>query len=230
MFRLRLSKKLPSTELRTKKNKSLFATEPVFRVPAQILICAASHKLENVMGIFKYLYPDEWVDSTYDINFEEYYEKGFRGIIFDIDNTLVPHGADADERAKALITRLKKIGYKICLVSNNKKARVERFNKDIDVNYIFLAQKPYHKNYYIAAMKMRLSIGSVLCVGDQIFTDICGGNKSDLHTILVKPIDKHEEIQIVLKRKLEAIVLFFYKRKLKEKSIRKRILRRKALI
>lgn len=181
------------------------------------------------MGIFKYLYPDEWVDSTYSIDFEDYYSKGFRGVIFDIDNTLVPHGADADERAIELINRLKKTGYKICLLSNNKKARVERFNKDVDVNYIFKAQKPYHKNYYIASMKMRLSVGSVLCIGDQIFTDIWGGNKSDLHTILVKPINPKEEIQIVLKRKLESIVLFFYKRSLKEKPKRKGFLKRKAL-
>lgn len=181
------------------------------------------------MGIFRNLYPDEWVDSTYEIDFEDYYAKGYRGIIFDIDNTLVPHGADADERAIELFERLKKIGFQICLVSNNKKARVERFNKDVNMNYIFKAQKPYHKNYYIAAMKMRLSVGSVMCVGDQIFTDIYGGNKSDLHTILVKPIDPHEEIQIVLKRKLEAIVLFFYKRKLKSRKIRRKLFRRKAV-
>ncbi|MBQ3912312.1 MAG: YqeG family HAD IIIA-type phosphatase [Lachnospiraceae bacterium] len=163
---------------------------------------------------FSYLFPDEWIDSTYSINFEEYYKKGYRGIIFDIDNTLVPHGADADERAIELFTRLKAIGFQICLLSNNKKPRVERFNKDINVKYIFKAQKPYHKNYYIAAMLMRLSVGSCLCVGDQLFTDIYGANRSNIHTILVNPIDPHEEIQIVLKRKLEAIVLHFYKKKL----------------
>ena len=163
---------------------------------------------------FSYLFPDEWIDSTYSINFEEYYKKGYRGIIFDIDNTLVPHGADADERAIELFTRLKSIGFQICLLSNNKKPRVERFNKDVNVKYIFKAQKPYHKNYYIAAMLMRLSVGSCLCVGDQLFTDIYGANRSNIHTILVNPIDLHEEIQIVLKRKLEAIVLHFYKKKL----------------
>ncbi len=163
---------------------------------------------------FSYLFPDEWIDSTYSINFEEYYKKGYRGIIFDIDNTLVPHGADAAESAIELSTRLKAIGFQICLLSNNKKPRVERFNKDVNVKYIFKAQKPYHKNYYIAAMLMRLSVGSCLCVGDQLFTDIYGANRSNIHTILVNPIDPHEEIQIVLKRKLEAIVLHFYKKKL----------------
>ena len=82
-------------------------------------------------------FPDEWVESAYSIDYEGYFEAGYRGLIFDIDNTLVPHGADADERAIALFDRLKKIGFDICLLSNNKKPRVERFNKDVNVNYIF---------------------------------------------------------------------------------------------
>ncbi len=157
-----------------------------------------------MLRIWSNLYPDEWIDSTYSIDFEKYYKEGYRGIIFDIDNTLVPHGADADERAIALFDRLKNIGFEICLLSNNKKPRVERFNKDVNVQYIFKAQKPYHKNYYIAAMMMRLSVQSCLCVGDQLFTDIYGANESEIHTILVNPIDPKEEIQIVLKsRKLK---------------------------
>lgn len=164
------------------------------------------------------LYPDEWIESTYAIDFKKYYEQGYRGVIFDIDNTLVPHGADADDRAIKLIDSLKEQGFQICLLSNNRKGRVERFNKDINVNYIFKAQKPYHKNYYIAAMMMRLSVGSVICIGDQLFTDIYGANESQMHTILVNPIDHKEEIQIVLKRKLESIVLHFYKKRLKKEG------------
>ena len=63
-------------------------------------------------------YPDEYLDSTYSIDFERLYQKGYRGILFDIDNTLVPHGAPADDRAKALFARLKKIGFRCCLISN----------------------------------------------------------------------------------------------------------------
>ena len=172
--------------------------------------------MQVVRDMFERLYPSEWVDSAYNIDFEKYYEDGFRGIIFDIDNTLVPHGADADKRAVELFARLKAIGYDICLLSNNKKARVKRFNKDVNVKYIFKAQKPYSRNYYAAAMKMHISVKSVLCVGDQLFTDIYGGNLAGIHTILVNPINRHEEIQIVLKRILERAVLHFYKRKLKK--------------
>ena len=82
-------------------------------------------------------YPDEYLDSTYVIDFDKLYEEGYRGIIFDIDNTLVPHGAPADERAKALFARLKAIGFRCCLISNNQKPRVEMFNKDFAENDIW---------------------------------------------------------------------------------------------
>ena len=87
--------------------------------------------------MFERLYPCEWVESTYSIDFERYFNEGYRGVIFDIDNTLVPHGADADKRAIELFQRLKQIGYDVCLLSNNKKHRVERFKKDVNAKYIF---------------------------------------------------------------------------------------------
>ena len=92
-------------------------------------------------------FPDAYMDSTYVIDFEKLYEEGVRGLIFDIDNTLVPHGAPADERAKALFARLKAIGFRCCLISNNQKPRVEMFNKDIQVDYVYNAHKPSTRNY-----------------------------------------------------------------------------------
>lgn len=157
-------------------------------------------------------YPDEYLDSTYDIDFESLYEQGYRGIIFDIDNTLVPHGVKADVRAKALFVRLKKLGFGCCLLSNNKEARVKMFNDAVKVNYIYDAHKPSVKNYQKAMKILNTDISNTIFVGDQLFTDIYGANRTGLRTILVKPIHPKEEIQIVLKRYLEKIVLFFYKR------------------
>ena len=71
------------------------------------------------MKIFKRFYPDEYLDSTYNIDFKKYYDKGYRGILFDIDNTLVPHGAKEDDRVIKLFEYLRKIGFKTCLISNN---------------------------------------------------------------------------------------------------------------
>ena len=74
-------------------------------------------------------YPGDYVDSTYVIDFDKLYAEGYRGLIFDIDNTLVPHGARADERAKKLFAHLKELGYTCCLLSNNKEPRVKMFSK-----------------------------------------------------------------------------------------------------
>jgi HAD superfamily phosphatase (TIGR01668 family) len=164
-------------------------------------------------------YPNEYVDSTYGIDFEKFYESGYRGIIFDIDNTLVPHGFPADDRAIALFKRLKSIGYKTTMLSNNKEPRVKMFCDVVDSPYIYKAGKPNPNNYRKAMEDMNTDSGNTLFIGDQIFTDVWGANKAGIYSILVKPIHPKEEIQIVLKRYLERIVLFFYKRRLRKTEV-----------
>ena len=156
--------------------------------------------------------------STYVISFEKLYKEGYRGVIFDIDNTLVPHGAPADERAKKLFASLEKIGFQSCLLSNNQEPRVKMFNQDIQTNYIYNAHKPSTKNYVKAMEKMGTDKENTLFVGDQLFTDVWGAKRAGIRNILVKPIHPKEEIQIVLKRYLERIVLFFYKKEQKKSS------------
>ena len=151
------------------------------------------------------LYPNVYLDSTYDIDFEQYYQDGYRAIIFDIDNTLVPHGAPADQRAIAF-------GYQTMMLSNNKEPRVKMFCDAVDAEYIYKAGKPNPANYREAMKRMHTDEKNTLFVGDQIFTDVWGANKAGIYSILVKPIHPKEEIQIVLKRYLEKVVLFCYKR------------------
>lgn len=169
--------------------------------------------------LFERFFPDAWVDSTYQIDFERMYEEGYRGVIFDIDNTLVPHGAPADERAKALFAHLKELGFSCCLLSNNQIQRVSMFNREIQVHFIEDAHKPSRKNYLKACELMGTQPSNTLFVGDQLFTDVYGARRSGLANILVKPIHPREEIQIVLKRYLEKIVLYFYKRDRKKRGI-----------
>lgn len=157
-------------------------------------------------------YPDHEIDSAYEINYEDLYQKGYRGIIYDIDNTLVPHGAPADERAVALFRRLREIGYRTILLSNNKEPRVRSFCDQVGSLYIFKAGKPKTAGYRNAMERMETTPENTLFVGDQLFTDVWGAKKAGIVTYLVKPIHPKEEIQIVLKRKLERIVLFFYHR------------------
>ncbi len=163
-------------------------------------------------------YPDVYLDSSYEIDFEALYRKGFRGVIFDIDNTLVPHGAPADARSIALFERLKSIGFKSVLLSNNKEPRVKMFSDEVHTRYIYKAGKPGKRGYLRAMEMMKTNPASTLFVGDQLFTDVWGAKRTGILTYLVKPIHPKEEIQIVLKRRLERIVLFFYRRSLEKQQ------------
>lgn len=163
--------------------------------------------------ILERFYPSEWADSVYKIDWEQWRDKGIRGVIFDVDNTLVPHGAPATPQAAALFKRLHGLGIATCLLSNNKEPRVSSFAKEVSSLYICKAGKPSVKNYVRAMELMGTSTGQTLFAGDQLFTDVYGANRAGIYGILVKPIHPKEEIQIVLKRYLEAVVLFFYKKK-----------------
>lgn len=162
--------------------------------------------------MFHCFFPDEYLDSAYSIDYESLYEQGYRGLLFDIDNTLVPHGAPADDRAKALFARLKELGFKSCFLSNNQIERVSSFNEAVGERFIENAHKPSVKNYRKAMEMLGTDTSNTVFVGDQLFTDIYGAKRAGIRNILVKPIHPKEEIQIVLKRYLEKIVLYFYQK------------------
>lgn len=160
-------------------------------------------------------YPDYEVDSVYDLDFSKLYNDGYRGVIFDIDNTLVPHGAPADDRAIAFFQKLHQLGFHTMLLSNNKEPRVKSFSEQVDCAYIFKAGKPGSSGYLRAMETMKITKDVTLFIGDQLFTDVWGAKKVGIKTYLVKPIHPKEEIQIVLKRYLEKIVLSRYHKSIK---------------
>ena len=123
-----------------------------------------------------FLYPGEYIDSTYSIDFDKLYKEGYRGVIFDIDNTLVTHGSPADERAIALFTHLKELGFSCMLLSNNKEPRVKMFNDAVHVNYMYKAGKPKPLGYRKAMETLGTNTTNTIFVGDQIFTDVVGAN------------------------------------------------------
>lgn len=163
--------------------------------------------------MFEKFFPDEYLESTYSIDFDRLYREGYRGLLFDIDNTLVPHGAPADSRAMELFLHLKELGFGCCLLSNNQQKRVASFNEQVQVKFIENARKPSTKNYIRAMEMLGTQKENTIFIGDQLFTDIYGAKRAGIRTILVKPIHPKEEIQIVLKRYLERIVLHFYQKK-----------------
>ena len=125
--------------------------------------------------MFDRFFPDRYVASTYVIDFEKLYEEGYRGLIFDIDNTLVPHGAPADARAITLFDRLKKIGFKCCLISNNQEPRVKMFNEPIQVDYVYNAHKPSTKNYR-KAMEI-MGTDETVCLSEISYLRMSGAQK-----------------------------------------------------
>ena len=163
-----------------------------------------------MIDLFRTFYPDAFVASSYVIDYEKLYRKGYGGITVDIANPLVPHGAPADGRAVRLFERLRTAGFDTCLISNNQEPRVKPFADQVGSRYIFNAHKPSVKNYKRAMELMGTDQKTTLFIGDQLFTDVWGAKRSGIKSILVRPIYPKEEIQIVLKRYLERIVLYFY--------------------
>lgn len=173
--------------------------------------------------MFRIFYPKRLANSAYEIDYIKLYQEGYRGLLFDVDNTLVEHGAEASQRAKDLFKTLKEIGFETCLISNNREARVRKFNEDIQAHYIYKANKPFRKSYIDATKLMGTKIKTTVFIGDQLFTDVYGANRIGMMSYLVNPIGKKEEIQIVFKRYFERIVLYLYRRDVRKSKERRKI-------
>ena len=109
--------------------------------------------------------------------------------------------------------QLRELGFSICFLSNNKEPRVKRFNEPIQAPYLYKGGKPGRAGYEKAMQLLGTNDKTTVFIGDQLFTDIYGAKRTGIRNILVKPIGKKEEIQIVLKRYLERIVLYHYNKK-----------------
>lgn len=160
--------------------------------------------------MLKSLYPYEYVKSVFTIDYAKLYAKGYRGIIFDIDNTLVHHGDDSTPEVDTLIKDIQTIGFKVLLLSNNTRERIERFMENIDSLYIADADKPKTEGYENALKMLNLDRNEVVFIGDQIFTDILGANKCGIANILVDFIRQKGVSKIGKKRQLEKLILKLY--------------------
>jgi HAD superfamily phosphatase (TIGR01668 family) len=185
------------------RQKSLPLRE-VFRVKA-ILIS------EEGIFMFSLLFPYEYVDSVFSIDYKKLLQKGYKGIIFDIDMTLVPHGADSTAEIDALFKSIQAAGLKTLLLTNNSEERVKRFIRNIDTLYLCDAQKPNPECYLKAVEMMGIRKNETLFIGDQIFIDIYGANKCGIANILVKYVTAEVETKIGIRRNLEKIILALYR-------------------
>lgn len=154
------------------------------------------------------LQPQLFVQSIYDIDLNRLVQRGVKGLILDLDNTLV--GWNQPTASDELIEWLGKVRayrLKTCIVSNNMSERVERFGQHIGVMAIAKAAKPRRRAFRQAMRKMGTHQRQTAVVGDQVFTDILGGNRLNLFTILVRPLNEREFWTTQLVRRIERAVL-----------------------
>jgi uncharacterized protein len=155
------------------------------------------------------LIPDLYVDSVYDIDLDQMQARGVKGIITDLDNTLVRW--DEPEATPKLIEWLDHVrdtrGIKVCIVSNNNNHRVERFAKPLNIPWVAKARKPKRSPFLRALDVLGTKREETVVIGDQMFTDVLGGNRMGLYTILVVPIADKEYIGTKVLRMMERIAL-----------------------
>lgn len=152
--------------------------------------------------------PDFFLDSVFSINQETLKARGICALIFDIDNTLAEYETPVpDEKTAEWMNGLRENGFKIYFVSNNTSERVQKFAESANAPYIARAAKPLSLSLRKACRNMNVTFKQTALVGDQIFTDIWGGNRLGMCTILVHPISDKEGNFIKFKRKLEQKIL-----------------------
>lgn len=156
------------------------------------------------------LIPKLRVNTVFDIQLEKLYQQGYRGIITDLDNTLV--GAKAPLATPELVEwfkKVKEIGFQLIIVSNNQLERVSKFATPLDIEYVHEARKPSNAPFRKAMNMMGLSPDQTVVVGDQMLTDVYGGNRLGLFTILVMPIAIGDEgwFTRLINRRIERIAL-----------------------
>lgn len=151
--------------------------------------------------------PDEYAKSVFDVDFEKLYENGIRGLIFDIDNTLVYQDADSTPQTDALFKKLTALGFKTTILSNNSEERVRRFVKNSGIPYISRARKPLKRGYNRALQLIGVKKGQAVFIGDRLLTDILGAKRTGIYCILVEYLKKDKEKPNII-RKIEK---FLYK-------------------
>lgn len=156
-------------------------------------------------------YPYEYAKSVFAIDYKKLYNAGIRAIIFDLDNTLVHHGDNSNDRVDALFRHIHKAGLKTLLLTNNDEPRVKRFIKNIDTLYICDADKPEPKGYLKALEMLGTTKEQTIVIGDQMFIDIIGANGVGIPSVLVHYIPVPGEIWLGFKRYIEMMILVIYK-------------------
>lgn len=164
--------------------------------------------------MFKRFVPNEVVQDIYEIRPEKLKERGIKGIITDLDNTLVPWNVkDATEEVKEWLKEMEEHDIKVTIVSNNNEERVRVFSEPLKRPFAYSARKPLTRAFKKVQRDMGLNKDEVVVVGDQLLTDVFGGNRAGLKTILVAPIVETDAPITKFNRKIERFIMRRLERK-----------------
>ncbi|HEY8347602.1 MAG TPA: YqeG family HAD IIIA-type phosphatase [Symbiobacteriaceae bacterium] len=160
------------------------------------------------------LRPGAYYRSIFHIDLERLKQQGFRAILLDLDNTMVPwNDPEPTPELLAWLQRVREMGFQVCIVSNNKGRRVREFATRLGIPFVSKAIKPRRKGFREAMALLQVPPRECVVVGDQLFTDILGGNRAGAHTILVMPMDRREFLFTRLVRTVERKVLRYLDRR-----------------
>lgn len=150
------------------------------------------------------LVPDLILESVFAINLDELKRRKIKGLLIDIDNTLVPWGQPNMEAAFVTwVKKAKNEGFQVCLVSNARPERTRSFAELLDIPAVGQAMKPLARAFRKGMALLGLEPGQVAVIGDQLFTDVFGGNRLGLYTILINPLSTTELGATKFMRKME---------------------------
>lgn len=162
------------------------------------------------------LYPREFRDTIYDIDLDALKKCGVDGLVVDLDNTIIARNSiDVPDTLIRWVEGAKALGFKVCILSNNWHARVSKVASQLDLPLVARAVKPRKKAFTMAMREIGTTASTTAVIGDQMFTDIFGGNIAGSYTILVVPISNEEAPHTRVLRKLERILMDRYARRAK---------------
>ncbi|WP_141431437.1 YqeG family HAD IIIA-type phosphatase [Bacillus sp. 03113] len=164
--------------------------------------------------MLKHFLPDQHVKSILEITPDFLKAKGVKGIITDLDNTLVEW--DRPYATPTIIKwfeEMKKNNIKVTIVSNNNESRVKAFSEPLNIPFLFQARKPMRRAFKRALLVMNIKKEEAVVIGDQLLTDVLGGNRSGFQTILVVPVAQTDGFITKFNRKVERQILNWFRKK-----------------
>ena len=158
--------------------------------------------------------PNDYVKNVFEITPEFLKERNIKGIITDLDNTFVKWDRPlATQELVDWFSLLRNHGIKVVIVSNNNEKRVNKFSQPLNIPYIYKARKPRKKAYLKALQMLNLPKEQVIVVGDQLLTDVLGGNNAGFHTVLVVPVTNTDGMVTKFNRLIERRILKWFNKK-----------------